>query len=146
MKIGIANDHRGFEHNKKITKILKDLGYDVINYGPEILDPEDDYPDFAFKVGEAIKNKEIDRGILICRTGIGISIACNKVKGIRCARVCSVEDAELCRLDNNANVITISYELNDNIIKEIIETFLKTEFSTHPRHNRRVSKIDNYDN
>ena len=146
MKIGIANDHRGFEHNKKIANILEELGYEVINYGPKELDNEDDYPDFAFKVGEAIKNKEIDRGILICRTGIGISIACNKVKGIRCARVCSKEDAELSRIDNNANVITLSYELGENEIKEIIEAFLETEFSDHPRHARRVSKIDNYDN
>ena len=144
MKIGIANDHRGMEHNQKITKILRDLGYDVINYGPEEVG-EYDYPDFAFKLGEAIVKGEIDRGILICRTGIGMSIACNKVKGIRCAKVDSLLDAELCRIDNNANVITINYEFAEEKLKEIIETFLKTEFSTHPRHQRRVSKIDNYD-
>ena len=122
MKVGIANDHRGFKLKNEIVEYLKSLGYDVINYGSDTEDPVD-YPVYAFKIGEAVQKGEIDRGILICRTGIGMSIACNKVKGVRCAKVDNVEEAALTRLDNNANVIAISYVKDITEIKEMIKTF-----------------------
>ena len=145
MKIGIANDHRGMEHNKRITKMLEQMGYEVVNYGPKVLDPLDDYPDFAFALGKAVVKGEVERGILICRTGIGISIACNKVKGIRCAKVTTVEEARLCRVDNDANVITVSYEYSEKRLKRILETFLTTKHSTHPRHQKRIDKITRFE-
>jgi len=144
MKIGIANDHRGMEFNEKITNFLKNIGYDVVNYGPKVLDPLDDYPDFAFALGKAVAKNDIDFGVLVCRTGIGMSIACNKIKGVRCAKVSSKEEARLTRVDNNANVIALSYELSDSRLFAIIETFLKTKYSPNPRHHRRVAKIDEY--
>lgn len=143
MKIGIANDHRGFEVKNKIVEFLTNLGYEVINYGSDSEEPVD-YPEYAFKVGEAIKNKEIDKGILICRTGIGMSIACNKVKGVRCAKVDNVEDAALTRIDNDSNVIAISYVKDITEIKEIIKTFLEMKFSEEERHKRRINLIDTY--
>lgn len=143
MKIGIANDHRGFEVKNKIIEFLTNLGYEVINYGSDSEEPVD-YPEYAFKVGEAIKNKEIDKGILICRTGIGMSIACNKVKGVRCAKVDNVEDAALTRIDNDSNVIAISYVKDITEIKEIIKTFLEMKFSEEERHKRRINLIDTY--
>lgn len=143
MKIGIANDHRGFEVKNKIVEFLTNLGYEVINYGSDSEEPVD-YPEYAFKVGEAIKNKEIDKGILICRTGIGMSIACNKVKGVRCAKVDNVEDAALTRIDNDSNVISISYVKDITEIKEIIKTFLEMKFSEEERHKRRINLIDTY--
>lgn len=143
MKIGIANDHRGFEIKNKIVEFLTNLGYEVINYGSDSEEPVD-YPEYAFKVGEAIKNKEIDKGILICRTGIGMSIACNKVKGVRCAKVDNVEDAALTRIDNDSNVIAISYVKDITEIKEIIKTFLEMKFSEEERHKRRINLIDTY--
>lgn len=145
MKVGIANDHRGFKLKNEIVEYLKSLGYDVINYGSDTEDPVD-YPVYAFKIGEAVQKGEIDRGILICRTGIGMSIACNKVKGVRCAKVDNVEEAALTRLDNNANVIAISYVKEITEIKEMIKTFLEIKFSDEERHHRRVGLIDNYDN
>ena len=145
MKVGIANDHRGFKLKNEIVEYLKSLGYDVINYGSDTEDPVD-YPVYAFKIGEAVQKGEIDRGILICRTGIGMSIACNKVKGVRCAKVDNVEEAALTRLDNNANVIAISYVKDITEIKEMIKTFLEIKFSDEERHHRRVGLIDNYDN
>ncbi len=143
MKIGIANDHRGYELKKEIVEFLNNLGYDVVNYGSDSTEPVD-YPEYAFKIGEAIKNKEIDRGILICRTGIGMSIACNKVKGVRCAKVDNVDEAALTRLDNDSNVIAISYIKDITELKEIIKTFLEIKFSGEERHKRRISLIDNY--
>lgn len=145
MKVGIANDHRGFKLKNEILDYLKSLGYEVINYGSDTEEPVD-YPVYAFKIGEAIKKGEIDRGILICRTGIGMSIACNKVKGVRCAKVDNVEEAALTRLDNDANVIAISYVKDITEIKEMIKTFLEIKFSDEERHHRRVNLIDNYDN
>ena len=145
MKIGVANDHRGMEFNEVITKILINIGYDVINYGPKTLDPLDDYPDFAFALGHAVAKGDVDYGILVCRTGIGMSIACNKVKGVRCAKVSSIEEARLTRVDNNANVLSLSYELSEKRMKKIIEMFLKTKYSPHPRHHKRVQKIDAYE-
>ena len=143
MKIGIGNDHRGYELKKQIIEYLESLGYDVINYGSDS-EESVDYPIYAFKVGEAIKNKEIDRGILICRTGIGMSIACNKVKGVRCAKVDNVEEAALTRIDNDSNVIAISYVKNITEIKEILKTFLEIKFSEEERHVRRIKLIDTY--
>ena len=86
MKIGIATDHRGIEVKQELTNYLKDLGYNIVDYGTNSTDSVD-YPDYAFKVGEAVANNDIDFGVLICNTGIGMSIAANKVKGVRCARV-----------------------------------------------------------
>ena len=140
MKIGIASDHRGYQLKQKL---LNELNYEIIDYGT-ISEESTDYPIYAFKVGEAIKNKKIDLGILICGSGIGMSIACNKVKTVRCALVNNVEDAKLCRLHNNANVIALS-ATNSNY-KEIIDTFLTTKFSKEERHIKRVEMIDNYDN
>lgn len=143
MKIGIANDHRGLEAKNKIVEFLTHLGYEVINYGSDTEEAVD-YPEYAFKIGEAVSKKEIDRGILVCRTGIGMSIACNKVKGVRCAKVDNVEDAALTRLDNDSNVIAISYVKDITEIKEIIKTFLEMKFSEEERHQRRINLIDTY--
>lgn len=145
MKIGIANDHRGFKLKNELLDYLKKLGYEVINYGSDTEDPVD-YPVYAFKIGEAVQKGEIDRGILICRTGIGMSIACNKVKGVRCAKVDNAEEAALTRLDNDANVIAVSYVKEITELKEIIKTFLEMKFSDEERHHRRVDLINNYDN
>lgn len=144
MKVGIANDHRGYKLKEELVVFLKSLGYDVINYGSDT--PESvDYPVYAFKLGEAVRDKEVERGILICRTGIGMSIACNKVKGIRCAKVDSVEDAALTRIDNDSNVMAISYVKDITEIKEIVKTFLEMKFSGEARHQRRIDMINNYD-
>lgn len=143
MKIGIANDHRGYEVKDQISKFLKERGYEVVNYGTDTADAVD-YPEYAFKIGKAVVNKEIDFGILICRTGIGMSIACNKVKGVRCAKVDNVEEAALTRLDNDSNVIALSYIKDITEMKEIIKTFIEMKFSGEARHVRRINLIDKY--
>lgn len=143
MKIGIANDHHGVTVKQNLTKKLLELGYDIKDYGTN-QEEMVDYPEYAFKIGHAIKNNEIDFGILLCHSGIGMSIACNKVKGVRCAKVSSVWDAEMTRRDNNANVIALSTTLEIDELVKIIDKFLKTEYLNIERYNRRISMIDNY--
>ncbi len=142
MKIGIASDHRGVILKEKIKKYLN-ADYQVIDYGTNSIESVD-YPQYAYKIGEAIKDKKIDRGILICGTGIGMSIACNKVRGIRCAKINELEEAILARSHNNINVIALGEKTQN--YKEIIKAFLTTNFSNEEKHKRRVEMIDNYDN
>ena len=140
--IGIASDHAGYELKEKIKQFLQEMNYQVIDYGT-MVNTSVDYPDYAFKVGESIASKGIQLGILVCKTGIGMSIACNKVRGVRCAKVDNVEEATLTRLHNDSNVLAIS-ALNPNAL-EIVKTFLETKFSNEERHIRRVEKIIRYE-
>ena len=143
MKIGIANDHNGYELKQELTKFLNEKGYNVIDFGSD--NNKSDYPLYAFKVGEAIKENKIKYGILICKTGIGISIACNKVKGVRCSKVSNLEEVILTRSHNDANVLAISSELNFRKTKRIIETFINTEFSNDERHVKRIEMMSKYE-
>ena len=142
MKIGIVSDHRGYETKKKILKEIKNISF--IDYGTNSKESVD-YPDYAFKLGKAINKKEVDLGIAICGSGIGMSIALNKVKGIRCARVTSIKDVVVTKRDNNSNVIAFSSDINFNKIKRMIEEFINTPFSTDERHVRRINKIKEYE-
>mgnify|MGYP004643930605 CR=1 FL=1 len=143
MKISIANDHNGVLIKNTIKEYLENLGYEVIDFGSND-NMSVDYPNFAFKVGKSVASKDTDLGILICGTGIGMSIACNKVRGIRCAKVANVEEAKLSKQHNNANVIALSSHLSDTEIKEIVKSFVETDFSNEERHIRRNGLIDNY--
>ena len=143
MIVGIANDHAGVKRKNEIISYLNELGYEVKNYGTDT-EESTDYPLYAFKIGEAINNNEINFGILICHTGIGMSIAANKVKNIRCAKVDNKEEAFLSRSHNNANVIALNDSKNIEEVKEIIKTFLETKFSNEERHERRVNLINEY--
>lgn len=145
MKIAIASDHRGIEYKKEVIEYLKSKNYEIIDCSKENT-PTDDYPDFAFKVCKKIVDKEAEIGILVCRTGIGMSIAANKVRGIRCAKINSVEDAILCRNDNGANVMTFNYTDGMDNIKNYIDAFLNAEVINDERHQRRVNKIIKYEN
>ena len=142
MKIGIGNDHRGVKLKEKIMKYLHDNGITCINYGTDS-EESTDYVDYAVKVGNAINNKEIDLGILICGTGIGMSIAANKIKGIRCARVVNVNETVLAREHNMANVIALSENTPD--YENIVKTFINTESSDLEKHKRRINKIKEYE-
>lgn len=143
MKIAIATDHNGVNEKKELMTILKDV--EIIDMSTDNTST-DDYPDFAFRVATTVVNKEVDLGVLMCGTGIGMSIAANKVKGIRCAHCSSIDQAHLAREHNNANIIALSYKQDINELAAMIEEFLKTPFSTEERHSRRVNKIINYEN
>ena len=140
MKVFIATDHRGIETEEKIKKYLKDKGISVIGSDLPHSDT-DDYVDFAVDICNKVVDNEDSFGILICGTGIGMSIAANKIKGIRAARCVSVEDAYLTRTDNNSNVLCLSYKIPIETNYEIIKSFINTPFSNEERHIRRVNKI-----
>lgn len=141
MIIGIASDHRGYDIKKELISYFSDY-YKVVDYGTTS-NESTDYPIYAFKIGEAIKNNEINLGILICGTGIGMSIACNKVKKVRCAKVSSIEEAKLSKLHNSANVIALSSDINN--IKDIVKAFIETPFSNEEKHIRRIEMINDYE-
>ena len=144
MKIGIANDHHGIELKARIIDYLRKHDIKYINYGCDEKNNVD-YIDYAVRLSHAVVNGSVDLGILICGTGIGMSIAANKVKGIICGHCSNVEQAHLTREHNHANIIAISYKQPVPEIVEMIREFLKTEPSKEERHNRRVNKILDYE-
>lgn len=146
MKIGIANDHRGFETKQKLTKYLTDRGYNVVNYGTDS-DLRVDYTKYGFIIGEKVASKEVDYGIAICGSAIGISVACNKVKGVRCGKINTPEEAIHGKERDFINVIAISGEtpIEDNI--KIIDAFLSAkENTTDPVYQNRINQILEYEN
>lgn len=144
MKVGIVSDHRGFETKQKVIKYLHDKGYNVNDYGTNSTEAVD-YPDYGILIGTKVITKEVELGIAFCGTGIGISIACNKVEGIRCAKADNVEEAKQAREHLNANVIAINAGKELNEIEQMIEIFLTTPFSNIERHERRIEKLNNYE-
>lgn len=145
MKLGITNDHRGFKMKEILTNYLELMGYTVIDYGASS-EESCDFPDYAYKLGKAIKNKEVDYGIAVCGTGIGMSIALNKMKNIYCAKVSTTAEAALAKAHNNANVIAISEEMPEEVAKEVISRFIDTPFSNINKYIRRNDKIKEIEN
>lgn len=140
MKVAIAADHGGFELKDSMVEYIKSLGNEVVDLGTNSADSVD-YPDYAKKVCEEIQQENSDLGILICGTGIGMSLAANKFEGIRAACVSDVYSAKMSRNHNNANVLCIGARvIGDEVAKLIIKTFLENEFEAG-RHQRRVDKI-----
>ena len=127
MKIGITNDHRGLVLKQTLTNYLENKGYNIIDYGTDS-DDSVDYPDYAFKLGKSLQTKDVDLGIAICGTGIGMDIALNKVKGIRCAKASNEEEAILARSHNDANVLALSAKISSDIAKDIVDKFINTNF------------------
>lgn len=144
MKIGLASDHRGYPLKELIKKELEKKEYEIIDYGTDTRESVD-YPDYGFKLGESVRDNKIDFGVAICGSGIGISIACNKVKKVRCAKVSNVKEAKITREDNNSNIVAFGEEMPLEEAIQIIETFVHTEFSPLEKHHRRVEKIMKYE-
>ena len=140
--IAIACDHGGYELKKEILEYLNKNGYEYKDFGCDSTDSVD-YPEYARKVCAAINSGECEKGILICGTGIGISIAANKVKGIRAALCTDCFMAEATRLHNDANVLALGGRVvGAGLAIKIVETFLTTEFSNDERHIRRINLIE----
>lgn len=139
MKLGFASDHRGYTLKEELKKYFEN-NYEIVDCGTNSMD-SCDYPIYAYKLGKLIVNKDISFGIAICGSGIGISIACNKIKGVYCAKVSNKEEALYTRLDNNTNCVAFgeNTKLEDAI--SIIETFINTEFSNLEKHNRRIKIV-----
>lgn len=145
MKIGIGNDHSALELKAEIIELLKEKGHEVVDYWTN--SPEScDYPVYGEKVGRAVASGEVERGILICGTGLGISLAANKVKGVRAA-VCSEPfTAKMSRAHNNCNILAFGARVvGAELAKMIVETWLDTEFEGG-RHQRRVDMLMDIEN
>ena len=141
MKISIGCDHSALELKNNIIEHLKACGHEVIDRGTYTKD-SCDYTDYGYMVAKDIQSKTVDRGIVICFTGIGMSMACNRIKGARCARVCTPYDAKWTRFDNDANIISFSATLRKYKIYDILDTFFSTEASNEERHVRRRRMLD----
>jgi glycine hydroxymethyltransferase len=144
IRLGIATDHGGLEQKTLLVDYLaKREGTTVRDFGPAVLDAADDYPDFAAPLAQALVSGEIDCGILICRTGIGMSIAANRFHGIRAALAYDETKAVLSRQHNNANIlVTGGDHMSEEEFKKVVDTWLSTPFSQDERHARRLRKIE----
>ena len=141
MKIALGCDHGGYALKCDIIKLLEKLGHEVVDFGCHSTE-SCDYPDFGEAAARAVASGQCDRGIVICTTGIGISIAANKVKGIRCAHCAESLEAEMTRRHNDANMMAIGAGFTGkNLAERMVEVFLSTEFEGG-RHARRVDKLN----
>lgn len=143
IKLGIASDHRGYILKEQIIDRLVDK-YDITDCGTTSNESVD-YPDYAFKLGNLVADKDVDFGIAICGSGIGISIACNKVKGVRCAKVDNLEEVIATRNDNDSNIIAFGEKMPLDKALELIEKFIATPASQEEKHKRRREKIKEYE-
>lgn len=144
MRIAIGSDHRGYDVKRRIVTLVERLGHEAIDMGTNGSDSVD-YPDFAFQVAQAVSGNSVERGILICGTGIGMCIAANKYRGVRAAPCHDSITAEMSRRHNDANVLCLSADLlGDELIDRMIRIWLGTEFEGG-RHARRVEKITRFE-
>lgn len=142
MKIAIGCDHGGYVLKPEIMEYLKKNGYEILDFGTDNAEQSVDYPDYGYQVAMAVRNKEADLGILLCGTGIGISITANKVPGIRCALVSDTFSAHATREHNDANIIAMGGRtIGPGLAVDLVDTFLHAEFSHGERHQNRIDKI-----
>lgn len=141
MKIAIGCDHGAFTLKTLLVSHLENKGHTVVDFGTHSQD-SCDYPDFAAAAAKAVACGECDRGIVLCTTGIGVSIAANKVNGIRCALLSDVDTARLTRLHNDTNMMALGAALvEQSLALSIVDTWLDTPFSNDDRHQRRIDKV-----
>ena len=142
MRIALGTDHAGFELRQKIARVLADLGHDVEDVGAHTYDPQDDYPDFARLVAEAVAAGEVERGVLVCGSGVGASVAANKVAGVRAAMCHDTYSAHQGVEHDDMNVLCMGARvIGEELAREVVASFLGAAFSGEERHVRRVAKI-----
>jgi ribose 5-phosphate isomerase B len=145
MKIALASDHGGFELKEIVREYLTEKGYEIMDLGTYNTDSVD-YPDYGLKAGQEVAAGNADRGIVICGTGIGISISANKVKGIRCALCHDVYSAEMTRAHNDSNILAMGGRVvGRDLALRIVRAWIESDFEGG-RHGRRVDKITEYEN
>ena len=141
MKIAIACDHGALALKNTVKEHLEKQGHQLADFGTHTLD-SCDYPDFAAPAAQAVAAGECDKGIVLCTTGIGVSITCNKVKGIRCALLSDVMSARMTREHNDTNMMALGAGVvGEMLALEIVDTWVSTEFSHNERHQRRIDKV-----
>jgi ribose 5-phosphate isomerase B len=146
MKIALASDHRGFEFKNRIVSMLTQMGHTIVDFGTASSNESVDYPDFGIKAAQSVGSGECDRGILICGTGIGMSLVANKVKGVRAAVCHNLYTVEMSRRHNDSNVLCIGADIvNEELLEQKVKLWLETPFDGG-RHARRVEKITDAEN
>jgi ribose 5-phosphate isomerase B len=146
MRVHIGSDHAGFELKNHLVQHLKAAGHDIVDHGPAVFDPADDYPPYCLRTAEAVVRDAGSLGIVIGGSGNGEQIAANKVKGIRAALAWSTETAQLSRLHNDANVVSIGARMHsEDEATAFVDTFLATDYSGEDRHTRRIEMLAGYE-
>ena len=142
MRVGIGSDHGGFLLKQEITEHLRSAGYDVVDFGAYQLAAGDDYPDYVIPLARAVASAEVDRGIALCGSGVGASIAANKLAGVRAGLIHDVFSAHQGVEDDDMNVFSLGGQvIGPALARELIEIFLKARFSGAVRHQRRIDKV-----
>ncbi len=143
MPIGIACDHGGFHLKEEITAVLRDAGYKVTDFGAYSLNKDDDYPDFIVPLAKEVANGSLDRGIAVCGSGVGASIAANKIAGVRAALIHDIFSAHQGVEDDNMNIMCLGGRVIGSFLaKDLVHAFLNARFSGEQRHRRRLAAIE----
>ncbi|NUP31921.1 MAG: ribose-5-phosphate isomerase [Streptomycetaceae bacterium] len=146
MRVYLGSDHAGYELKTHLVSHLASLGYEVVDIGPAVFDPDDDYPAFCLATGAAVVRDPGSLGVVIGGSGNGEQIAANKIDGVRAALAWSVDTARLCREHNDANVVGIGARQHTlDEATTLVEVFLATPFSGNPRHQRRIDQVSAYE-
>jgi len=142
MRVGIAADHGGFELKELLAKALRDLGYEVMDFGASGLNPEDDYPDFVVPLAKAVSDGKVDRGLAICGSGVGACVVANKVAGVRAGMIHETFSAHQGVEDDDMNMICLGgLVVGHAVAWELVKTFLQAKFSGAERFQRRLAKV-----
>ena len=147
MRIAVAADHAGFPLKEKVMDAIRAAGHDVVDCGPDRLIPGDDYPDYAERVAQAIQNGKADRGVLVCGSGVGASVAANKFAGIRAALCLDTFSAHQGVEDDSMNILCLGARvIGPSLAEELVTAFLGARFSNAERHARRLAKVIGFEN
>ncbi len=147
MRISVAADHNGYELKNEISETLKRDGHDVIDMGPHYLDPSDDYPDYAKPLAESVSSGETERGIMVCGSGVGASVAANKVKGVRAAVCHDIYSAHQGVEHDDMNVLCLGSRIvGTEVVRELVSAFISAEYTNEERHARRLTKVIKMEN
>jgi ribose 5-phosphate isomerase B len=147
MRVGIAADHGGFTLKGEVAASLLGSGYEVVDFGAQLLTPSDDYPDFIIPLARAVASGEVQRGVALCGSGVGASVAANKVSGVRAGLIHDVFSAHQGVEDDDMNVICLGGKVIGSALAwELIDTFLTASFSGAERHERRLAKVKALEN
>ena len=146
MRVGVGADHGGFDMKTQLAALLAHAGHHVVDCGNKVFDPEDDYPDFAIALARAVADGQVERGVLICGSGVGASVAANKVKGVRAALIHDNYSARQGVEDDNMNVICMGGRtVGPAVAWDLVQAFLAAKFSGAERHLRRLGKVASLD-
>lgn len=146
MRVAIGADHGGFFMKTQLVVLLAEAGHQVIDFGNKVFDPDDDYPDFAIGVARAVADRQVDRGVLICGSGVGVSVAANKINRVRATLIHDVYSARQGVEDDDINVLCLGGKTTGVAVAwDCVRTFLAARFTGVERHRRRLAKVEHLD-